>query len=98
MNVVSRAAGWLLTVAAANAGGAVYGAVMVGVLLAAEDARHVGYAATIEAAVVVLALYWLTSLYAHTLGMRLRSQQHLNAALIWRGCVHELPILEGAVV
>jgi hypothetical protein len=34
-----RAAKWLLSAAAANAEGAVYGTLMVGVLLAAEDAR-----------------------------------------------------------
>jgi len=71
---------------------------MIGVLLAAEDARREGYAATIEAAVVVLALYWLTSLYTHTLGARLRGRESLSPSLIWRSCVHELPILEGALI
>ncbi len=70
---LARAAGWLLTVAADNAGAAVHGAVMIGVLFAAEDARHEGYPATIEAAAVVLALYWLMNLYTHTLGVHLRS-------------------------
>jgi hypothetical protein len=93
-----RAGSWLLKVALANAGGAVYGAVMVGVLLAAEDASHEGYAATIEAALIVLALYWLTSLYTHTLGVRLRNREPLNAKLLWHGCVYELPIVEGALV
>jgi hypothetical protein len=88
----------LLTVATANAGDAVYGAVMIGVLLAAEDARHVGYLATIEAAGIVLALYLLMHLYTYMLGLRLRSGETLNARLFWRGCVHELPILEGAVI
>lgn len=88
----------LIGVTVANAGDAVYGALMIAVLLAADDARHAGYAATIEAAAVVLVLYWLTSLYAHTLGMRLRSGEPLGASLVWRTCVHELPILEGAVV
>lgn len=35
-----RAGSWLLGLAAENAGGAVYGTVMIGLLLAAEDARH----------------------------------------------------------
>jgi hypothetical protein len=95
---LARATQWLLTVAAANAGEAVHGAVMIGVLLAAEDARHEGYGATIEAAALVLALYWLTSLYAHTLGTRLRQREPLDAALVWRSCVHELPLLEGALL
>jgi hypothetical protein len=95
---IRRAAGWFLTVALANAGEAVYGAVMIGVLLAAEDARREGYPATIEAAAVVLGLYLLTHLYTHTLGMRLRSGEPLSATLLWRGCIHELPTLEGALV
>jgi hypothetical protein len=95
---LARATQWLLIVAAGNAGEAVHGAVMIGVLLAAEDARHEGYGATIEAAALVLALYWLTSLYAHTLGTRLRKREPLNATLVWRSCVHELPLLEGALV
>jgi hypothetical protein len=71
---------------------------MVGVLLAAEDARHAGYGATIEATLIVLALYWFTSLYAHTLGVRLRSREPVNAELLWRSCLHELPILEGGLL
>ena len=94
----SRATRWLLTVAGGNAADAVYGAVMIGVLLAAEDARHEGYGATIEAAAIVLAIYWLTSFYTHTLGMRLQRREPLDAGLLWRSCVHELPLLEGALV
>jgi hypothetical protein len=71
---------------------------MIGVLLAAEDARHAGYPATLEAAVVVVALYLLTRLYTQTLGMRLRGREPLSASLVWRSCVHELPIVEGAVI
>jgi hypothetical protein len=90
--------GRLATVALTHAGGAVYGAVMVGVLLASEDARGAGYGATIEAALVVLALYWLTNLYAHTLGERLQRREHLHLKLVWRSCMHELPTVEGALI
>lgn len=93
-----RFAGRLLAITAANAAGAVYGAIMVGVLLAAEDARHVGYAATIEAATIVILLYLLTNLYSHTLGARLQRREPLNQSLLWRSCLHELPIVEGALV
>ena len=82
----------------ANAGGAVYGTLMVGIMLAAEDARHEGYPATIEAASVVLALYWLMSFYAHVLGVRLKRRQPLDRGILWRGCLYELPILEGALI
>ena len=82
----------------AHAGGAVYGALLVGALLAAEDARHQGYGATIEASVVVVALYWLTNLYAHGLGVRRQRRERLNARLLWSSGLEELPIVEGALV
>ena len=93
-----RLASWLLDVTTANAGGAVYGAVMVGVLLAAEDARHEGYPATLEAAAIVLLLYWLTNLYTHALGARLQRRESLNLKVLWQSCLHELPIIEGALI
>jgi hypothetical protein len=93
-----RAGSLLLSLAAENAGGAVYGTIMIGLLLAAEDARRDGYPETIGAAAIVLALYWLMSFYTHTLGARLKTAEPLNRTLFWRSCVHELPIIEGAFV
>jgi hypothetical protein len=93
-----RAAGWLARVAVDNAGGAVYGTVMVGVLLAAEDTHREGYPETIGAATVVLALYWLMSLYTHTLGIRLRTRGRLSLRLLGRSCAYELAMVEGAFV
>jgi hypothetical protein len=93
-----QALGWLAAVTLDNAGGAVYGTVMIGVLFAAEDAPAVGYTDTVGAALVVLALYWLTSLYTYTLGTRLRTGEPLTAKVFWRSCLHELPILEGALL
>jgi hypothetical protein len=95
---LARVGAWFVDVASANAGRAVYGAVMVGVLLAAENARHEGYPATIEAAVIVLVLYWLTSFYTHALGERLRRREALTPALLWRSCIYELPVIEGALI
>ena len=72
---LTRFGAWLVDITTANAGAAVYGAVMIGVLFAAEDARHEGYPATLEAAVhelpvvegalipvLVLLLTWATGL------------------------------------
>lgn len=89
---------WLGKVTIDNAGGAVYGTVMIGVLFAAEDAQSVGYPDAVAAAVIVLALYWLTSLYTYTLGTRLRTGEPLSARVFWRSCLHELPIVEGALL
>jgi hypothetical protein len=93
-----RAGAWLLRLATENAGGAVYGTVTIGVLFAAEDARHEGYPETIGAAAVVLVLYWLMTFYTHTLGARLQAREPLNLTFFWRSCLHELPIIEGAFV
>jgi hypothetical protein len=93
-----QAIAWLVKVTGDNAGGAVYGTVMIGILFAAEDVPSVGYPDAVGAAVIVLALYWLTSLYTYTLGMRLRSGEPLSANVFWRSCLHELPIVEGALL
>jgi hypothetical protein len=88
----------LLDSAAQNVEGAVYGTVMIGVLFAAENTTHETYADTVEAALIVLLLYVLTHLYAHFLGERLRAREPLSARLLWSSLLHELPILEGAIV
>ncbi|HKR98212.1 MAG TPA: hypothetical protein VJU79_01735 [Candidatus Dormibacteraeota bacterium] len=75
-----------------------YGAVVIGVLFAAEDARGVGYPETIAAAVLVLTLYWLTGFYAHELGIRLQRREQVNLRLIWHSFVHELTIVEGGLI
>jgi len=67
------------------------------VLLATEDARHETYGETVAAMSIVLVLYWLSRLYTHLLGVRLRTKELLGRTLIWRSAVHELPVIEGAV-
>lgn len=93
-----RAAAWLLSLAAANVEGAVYGTVVIGVLFAAEDAPRVGYPETLEAAALVLALYWLTGFYAHELAIRVRGREQVNLKLLWRSGLHELTIIEGGLI
>jgi hypothetical protein len=92
-----RAAAWLGSVAFDNAEGAVYGVLLIGVLLATEDTHHETYGETIAAVSMVVALYWVTRLYTHLLGVRLRAKEPLGATLIWRSAVHELPVIEGAM-
>ena len=93
-----RAADHLVDLAAQNVEGAVYGTVMIGVLFAAEDTRRETYADTVEAALIVLLLYVFTHVYAHFLGTRLRAREPLTAKILWHSCIHELPVLEGAIV
>lgn len=92
-----RAAAWFVAAAAGNAEGAVYGALMIGVLLAAEDARRETYAETIGATAVVLVIYWLSHLYATILGVRLRTSEPLDAGVLRKSALHELPVMEGGV-
>ncbi len=90
--------GRVANVAAQNAAGAVYGTMMVGILLAAEDGHRESYPETIGAASVVLVLYWLMSLYTHALGIRLRSRGRFSITLFWLSCRYELAIIEGAFI
>jgi hypothetical protein len=71
---------------------------VIGVLLAAENARRVGYPDTIGAAVLVLALFWLVGIYAHDLGERLQKREQVNLRQVLRSCVHELTIVEGGFI
>jgi hypothetical protein len=71
---------------------------MMGVLLAAEDARSETYPEAVGAAAIVVVLFWMLSFYAHTLGVRLQANEPLKAPLLWRTFVHEFPIIEGAIV
>jgi hypothetical protein len=87
-----------LTITTENVGAALYGAAVIGVLLAAEDSRREGYPATLAAAAIIVVLPWLADVYTQVLGVRLRSREPVSLGLIWRTCVHELPILEGALI
>jgi hypothetical protein len=68
------------------------------VLFAAEDAPRVGYPETIEAAAIVLALYWLTGFYAHELAIRVQRREQVHLRLLWRSCLHELTVIEGGLI
>ncbi len=93
-----RAATRFFALAASNVEGAVHGAVVIGLLFAAEDAREVGYPDTVGAAVIVLALFWLTGVYAHDLGDRLERRETIDLDHVRRSFVHELTIIEGGLI
>ena len=79
-----------------NPGDAVYGAIAVGALLAAETPRQETYAKTIAAVIITLLLYWLAHSYADLAGERLRSGGRLTARGLLATMLRELPILIGA--
>jgi hypothetical protein len=81
-----------------NPGDAVYGAIAVGALLAAETPRQETYAKTIAAVVITLLLYWLAHSYADLAGERLQSGGRLTARGLLATMLRELPILIGAAI
>ena len=81
-----------------NPGDAVYGAIAVGALLAAESARRETYVRTVTAVVITLLLYWLAHSYADLAGQRLRAGDRLSARRFISTMVHEFPILLGAIL
>lgn len=81
-----------------NPGDAVYGAIAVGALLAAETPRRETYAKTVAAVIITLLLYWLAHSYADLAGARLRSGARLTARALLATMLRELPILVGAAI
>ncbi len=81
-----------------NPGAAVYGTIMVGVLLAAEAADRESYADTVGAVVIALLLFWLAHAYSRLAEQRLQRNQPLTPAGAARVLAEELMIIAGAAV
>jgi len=96
MTTIGRAARWLGP--ARNPAGAVYGTIAVGAVLAAEHTRNETFAATLEATVITLVLYWLAHSYASVVGRRFGAEEAetLTARDWGRALRHEWTIVKGA--
>jgi len=81
-----------------NAGGLVYGTILVATLLAAESAVRETYARTVSAVVLALFAYWLTIAYSHYAGERLEREEGFEAREFGRTAVREMTLLVGATV
>jgi hypothetical protein len=90
------AAAWI--VPSENPGGMVYGAIIVGALLATESGQHETYTATVAATVVATLLSWLAHSYAVVLGRRLEGGQPVAGLALLRALVAERVLLRGTVV
>jgi hypothetical protein len=93
---LERARDWLLP--GENPSAAVYGAIVIGALLAAESGQHETYLDTIGSAAVATALYWLAHAYASVLGHRLDSHEPLTAGVLARALTHDWALVRGAAV
>lgn len=83
---------------AENPSGAIYGAIVIGALLAAESGRHESYLDTIVSALVASALYWLAHAYAGLLGRRLGAGERLTAKGLLGALGHDWSIVRGAAL
>ena len=81
-----------------NAGGLVYGTILVATLLSAESARRETYVKTIAAVLVTLLAYWLTISYAEFAGERLERGEHFAYGAFARTASRELTLLYGATI
>jgi hypothetical protein len=81
-----------------NPGIAVYGAIAVAALLAAESPVRETYARTIAAVVITLLLYWLAHSYADLVGERLESGRRLTFRVIGKAMAHNVSMLSGATI
>ena len=81
----------------ADAGGLVYGTIVVATLLAAESARSETYGKTIGAVVLAMLTYWLAVAYSHYSGERLEQEEGFKPAAFARVAIGELTLLLGAL-
>ena len=81
-----------------NPSGAVYGAITIGALLAAESARRETYLETFASALIAACLYWLAHAYATVLGRRLATQQPLTVGALGSALLHDLALMRGAAI
>jgi hypothetical protein len=81
-----------------NAGGQVYGTILVATLLSAEAPRRETYARTVGAVVIMLIAYWLTVAYAEYAGERLEHGARFEYAALVQTGRRELALLYGALV
>jgi hypothetical protein len=78
-----------------NAGGLVYGTILVATLLASENARHETFETTIGSVVLALLVYWLAISYAEFTGDRARRADHFELSGFTRAIGHEIAVIYG---
>jgi hypothetical protein len=79
-----------------NAGGLVYGTIVVATLLAAESARSETYGKTVGAVIIALLTYWLVIAYSEYAGERLEQEAPFEYSAFARTAVRELALFYGS--
>jgi hypothetical protein len=83
---------------AENAGGIVYGAILVGALLAAESGHPETYKEAVASGLTGAAVFWLLHAYASALGRRVANQERLTARVLMQSLGEEWAIIPGAAI
>ena len=81
-----------------NPGGAVYGIITIGALLAAESGARETYAETVGSAVIATLLYWIAHSYADVLGLRLSEREPFGWHGLWQTFTRDWAIVRGASI
>lgn len=81
-----------------NLGGAVFGLIVIGSLIAAESATHETYAESIAASALSALVYWSAHAYGELTARRVRKGERLTVSGIARAMSSEASILWGAAV
>ncbi len=79
-----------------DAGGLVYGTIVVATLLAAESARSETYGKTVGAVILAVLTYWLAVSYAHYSGERLEQEEAFKPQAFARVALSQVTLLLGA--
>lgn len=80
-----------------DAGGIVYGTIVVATLLAAESAHAETFAKTVGAVVLAMLTYWLAVSYSHYSGERVEHERRFEARELGRTAISEVTMLIGAM-
>lgn len=83
---------------AENPGGIVYGAILVGALLAAESGHPETYTEAVASGLTGAAVFWLLHAYASALGRRVAHQERLTARVLMQSLGDEWAIIPGAAI
>jgi hypothetical protein len=81
-----------------NAGGLIYGTILVAALLSAESPRRETYVKTIAAVLITLLAYWMTISYAEYAEERLDRAERFTYGALFRIAAGELNLFYGAAV
>jgi hypothetical protein len=93
---VQRSLEWILP--SENPTGVIYGAIVIGALLAAESGLHETYPEAVGSMAIAACTYWLADAYAAVLGRRLATNAPLTPRALSRALASNWAVVRGATI